>query len=95
MLSLAIREPAGPIAHCLWTRQPFHHLKLEASITKDGGGDMSDISYDILVPEDTIFNLRGDRSGFDDLGVLFYFVMAFVVLPLCALRVVDRIMSRK
>lgn len=60
MLSLAIRQLADPIAHCLWTRKPFRHFTVEASITKDGAGNMPDVSYDILVPEDAIFNLSGD-----------------------------------
>lgn len=60
MLSLTIHELDSRIAHCLWTRQPFRHFKVEASITKDGGGEMPDVSYDILVPADAIFNLSGD-----------------------------------
>lgn len=60
MLTLSIQKLSDHIAHCLWTREPFRHFKIESSITKNDGGDTPDVSYDILIPEAAIFNLSGD-----------------------------------
>ncbi len=59
-LGLSIKVVADVIKHCLWSRRPVRHLELAITLSNYEDAVVKDVSFELLVPEDSIFNLSGD-----------------------------------
>ena len=59
-LSLEIVLAHEKIAHCIWSRVPFRHCELAITVTNGDDHVFDGVSFELLVPEDAIFNLSGD-----------------------------------
>lgn len=60
-LTLSIAELSDRIAHCLFSLEPYRHLQMAISVSNEGDDVVESVSYELLVPVDSIFNLNGDR----------------------------------
>ena len=60
-LTLSIRAVSDEIKHHLWSSEPFRHFEMEITVSNDDDiVTAEDVSFELLVPEDSISNLSGD-----------------------------------